>query len=282
MVIGRRHRSHLNQPRAASCVPSRTATRGRRRQSRRGISQAAKDHAPSPRWSRLVAGRSDDLTGAAQLLMRRSRRRGDPNSLEEFSPTDESAARAASLTSITKLLTKLQTVAIPVGDQDRTQSLLEELGFTTPVSASPPPTLGAVHVTLSEKGLDVSESNHSRSIDSHPHSRRAGCTNSSARGPSSTKQPYRGGSPRRPASRSDRTQRCCAHSPVSSDSPTWRRVRPSRSPSCPAPIVGRRRLQRGPRTVADHSRHAVWTANRQRLVWPQASTCLSQQRGGVR
>lgn len=32
---------------------------------------------------------------------------------------------------MTNLFTKLQTVAIPVRDQDRTRALLEELGFTT-------------------------------------------------------------------------------------------------------------------------------------------------------
>ena len=32
---------------------------------------------------------------------------------------------------MTDLFTKLQTVAIPVADQDRTKALLEDLGFTT-------------------------------------------------------------------------------------------------------------------------------------------------------
>lgn len=36
---------------------------------------------------------------------------------------------------MTDLFTKLQTVAIPVQDQDRTKSLLEELGLTTTMDA---------------------------------------------------------------------------------------------------------------------------------------------------
>ena len=56
---------------------------------------------------------------------------------------------------MTNCFTKLQTVAIPVDDQDRTKALLEDLGFTTMMDEELQPGFRWVELAFPDAGIDT-------------------------------------------------------------------------------------------------------------------------------